>query len=121
MIERVYVAGKLDDGAVGYIQNCARMIRTGEEVRKAGFAVFVPCLDILSGMMSGDLDYKDYFDNSQPWLDVCDAVFLVPGWETSRGTAREIKRAQAAGILVFERLDDLVAHRDQAGEPNEKV
>jgi hypothetical protein len=100
-MKRVYIAGKLNDDACGYIKNMHRMIKWAELVRQAGFAVFVPGLDFLQGVIFGNWEYADYFDNSQAWLDASDAVFLVPGWETSAGTAREIKRAQAHGIPVF--------------------
>jgi hypothetical protein len=107
-MKRVYIAGKLNDDACGYIKNLHRMIVAAERVRKAGFAVFVPCLDILQGIVAGNLGYEDYFDNSQSWLDVSHAVFLTPGWETSKGTAAEIQRAKAQGIPVFSGIDELV-------------
>jgi hypothetical protein len=103
-----YIAGKLNADAVGYIQNVHRMIKTAKEVRDAGFAVYVPCNDFLEGVVCGNFDYADYFDNSQPWLAASDFVFLTPGWETSKGTAREIELAKTMGIPVFDNLDDLV-------------
>ena len=106
-MKRVYVAGKLNDDACGYITNVHQMIVWAEKVRKLGFAVFVPGLDFLQGVVFGNWIYSDYFNNSQSWLDVSDAVFLVPGWETSSGTKREIKRAKANGIPVYSDLDML--------------
>jgi len=105
---RVYVAGKLNADAVGYIQNMHRMIRTAKEVRDEGFAVYVPCNDFLEGLVDGEFDYKDYFDNSQPWLLASQAVFLVPGWEDSKGTAREIELAKSKKIPVFDDLEQMV-------------
>jgi len=106
-MKRVYVAGKLNAEACGYIKNVHNMIIWAEKVRKLGFAVFVPGLDFLQGLVFGNWDYKDYFDNSQPWLDAADAVFLCPDWETSEGTKREIKRASERNIPVFTDLDGL--------------
>lgn len=105
---KVYVAGKLNDDAVGYIKNLNRMIVWSEKVRRKGFAVFVPGIDFLVGLTMGDLEYFDYFSNSQPWLAVADAVFLVPGHQTSKGTQREIEYANSLGIPVFDNLDNLV-------------
>jgi len=101
-MKRIYIAGKLNDEACNYIKNCHRMIVIADMLRKAGFAVFVPCFDILGGMLAGDWEYNHYFDNSQPWLEVADAVVLVPGWETSAGTKREITLAREKGIPVYE-------------------
>ena len=106
-MKKVYVAGKLNDDAVGYIKNMHRMIKTARLVRNAGYAVYVPCVDILEGIVDGNFDYHEYFDNSQPWLLSSDAVFLTPGWETSSGTKREIERAKANNIPVFSSLDDM--------------
>jgi len=106
-MKRVYIAGKLNDDACGYIKNIHRMITWSEKVRKLGFAVYVPGIDFLQGVIFGNWEYADYFNNSQPWLDVSDAVFLVPGWETSEGTKREITRAREHNIPVFTDLDDL--------------
>lgn len=107
-MKKVYIAGKLNGMACDYIKNIHRMIISAEKVRKAGFAVFVPGLDFLQGVVFGNWDYPDYFDNSQPWLDASDAIFLTPGWETSEGTKREIERAKAQNIPVYNDLDTLV-------------
>ncbi len=104
-MKRVYVAGKLNSDACGYIKNIHKMIIWAEKVKKLGFAVFVPGLDFLQGVLFGDWEYSDYFDNSQPWLDSADAVFLVPGWETSEGTKREIERAKKQNIPIYTDLD----------------
>lgn len=106
-MKRVYIAGKLNDMACDYIKNAHRMIIWSEKVRKLGFAVYVPAIDFIQGMVFGNWDYTDYFDNSQAWLDASDAVFLTPGWETSMGTKREIERAKKQNIPVFDDLNEL--------------
>ena len=104
-VYKVYVAGKLNSDACGYIKNIHQMIIWAEKVRKLGFAVFVPGLDFLQGVLFGNWEYSDYFNNSQPWLDSADAIFLVPGWETSEGTKKEIKRAKKQNIPVYSDLN----------------
>lgn len=106
-MKRVYIAGRLNDMACDYIKNVHQMIVTSEQVRKLGFAVYIPGIDFIQGMVFGDWDYADYFDNSQAWLDASDAVFLTPGWETSEGTRREIERAKSQNISVFDDLNEL--------------
>lgn len=105
---KIYVAGKLNDMAVGYIQNAHRMIQWAEYVRKAGFSVYVPAYDFLGGLVCGNWFYEDYFDNSQPWLEAADALFLVPGYEGSNGTKKEIERAKACGVPVFKDIEDMI-------------
>lgn len=106
---RVYIAGKLNDMAVDYLHNVHKMMETAEQVRLAGFSVFVPAIDLLMGIKNGYKNYHDYFDNGQPWLMAADAVFLVPGWETSEGTAAEVITAGKLGIPVFTELSELEA------------
>lgn len=105
----IYIAGKLNDDACNYIKHCHRMIKHARKVRELGFAVMVPCLDILEGLIDGSFDYEDYFQNNIPILSRCDAVSLVPGWETSNGTAREIQIATEKNIPVFKTIKELAA------------
>ena len=105
---KVYVAGKLNDDACGYIQNLHRMILLANAAREAGFAVFVPGIDILQGLLAGNWTYRQYFDNSQPWLRSSDAILVVEeGWRTSTGTLREIETAKTHNIPVFYGFDGL--------------
>lgn len=107
-MKRVYVAGKLNDMTSGYIKNCHDMIMHADAIRRLGFSVFVPCLDLLSGLVAGDYDYKDYFENNMPWLECCDYLYVCPGYETSEGTKREIARAKELGKPVFFSIGTLV-------------
>ena len=107
VIKRVYVAGKINDKAVEYIKNMHNMMMYAEKVRQMGYSVFVPCLDVLMGMMFGCYGYKDYFDNNLCWLEVADIMFVCPGWETSTGTMKEMNRAEELGIPIVYNLEDL--------------
>ncbi len=80
-MKRIYIAGALDSDSTSYIKNLHRMIFWAEKVRKEGYSVYVPGIEFLMGLQNGDWNYNDYFNNSQPWLDVSDAIFVVPGWE----------------------------------------
>lgn len=105
--KKIYIAGALNADAVGYIQNMHRMIIWGRRVQKLGCGTFVPGLDFLAGLVHGDFEYPDYFDNSQPWLEVSDAMFVTPKWENSKGTHKEIERAERLGIPVFYTIESL--------------
>jgi hypothetical protein len=64
-------------------------------------SVYVPCNDFLEGLVDGNFTYEDYFKNSQPWLLASDFVFVCPGWESSKGTKKEIELAGTNGIPIF--------------------
>jgi hypothetical protein len=105
-MKRIYVAGALNSDAVGYIRNLNRMISYSNKLRRKGYSVFVPGLDFLMGLLDGDFDYKDYFENSQSWLAVSNIMFVCPGWESSKGTAKEIEYAKSLGIpIVYNDID----------------
>jgi hypothetical protein len=103
----IYIAGKLNADAVGYLHNVSKMMETAQQVKEAGYSILVPALDLLMGIKFGYESYEDYFDNNMIWVKKSDAVYLTPGWETSKGTAREINIAIEAGIPVFDRLDEM--------------
>lgn len=106
---KVYIAGKLGDNAVNYNINKKKMMFTALEVKKLGFAVYIPCqIESLAAIdKEYNWTYEDYFNNSQPWLEVSDAVLLVPGWETSEGTKKEIALAESLDIPVYKDLNKL--------------
>ena len=82
------------------------------KVKKEGFAVYVPGTDFLMGLVDGNFDYVDYFDNSQPFLLACNYMFVCPGWENSKGTRKEIELAEACGIpVVYNDIDRLKGFR----------
>jgi hypothetical protein len=109
----IYIAGALSDSAVNYLYNVHKMMEVAESVRREGFSVYVPAIDLLMGIKFGYKYYEDYFNNSQPWLVKADGVFLVPGWKQSTGTKREIDLAYKNNIPVFEQLNSMIEYYDK--------
>ena len=101
MKKLIYVAGALRSDIPTYIRNMHNMIKEADKIRRLGFAVIIPCEDILRGLVCGDYEFEDYFENSFIVLERCDAVYVCHGWEKSEGTKKEIKRAEEKGIPVF--------------------
>jgi len=96
---RVYVTGKLRGfTAEEYLRNISRMIKTGERLRKRGISPYLPCLDLLLGIVSGQMHYRDYINLNLPWLRVSDAVLVI---ERSPGTDEEIAMAIRLNIPVY--------------------
>ena len=108
--KKIYVAGPLNAMAVDYLKNVSNMMTEAEHLRRLGFSIYVPAIDLLMGIKFGYTSYNDYFDNSQPWLKAADAVYLCKGWENSKGTKAEMETAMANGIPVFDNPDELVKH-----------
>jgi translation elongation factor EF-Tu-like GTPase len=74
-----------------------------------GCAVYSPGNDFIQGLVSGGMDYTDYVRNTMSFLEVCDAVALVPStWsKNSIGTRNEILRARQLGIPVLYNFDEV--------------
>lgn len=106
-MKKIYIAGALNADAVGYVQNIHTMIKYADKVRRKGYAVFVPCLDMLMGICFGDYTYYDYFDNNQEFLKVCDAMLVCPNSENSKGTQMEIEIARTYDIPVFYNVEEI--------------
>ena len=112
-MHRVYVAGAYSaDNVIGVLDNIREGMRVSTEVLLSGYAPFCPWLDFHFQLMlrpDERLSVSDYYSYSLAWLDVCDAMILVHGWENSKGTLKEIERAKELGIQIFHSIDELKA------------
>lgn len=109
-MKRIYIAGKYNDkDIVSCLANIRRGIEMGAYLMQQGDAVYCPFLDYQFALTSqGSFLTKEQFQaNSMAWVEVSDALLILPGWETSGGTKREIARAEDLGIPVFYDLEGL--------------
>ena len=53
------------------------------------------------------LRYEQYLDLDMELLKICDAIYLMPGWEGSKGANREYGYALGSGMKVIKSLEDL--------------
>lgn len=112
-VDKIYIAGALNSDACGYIANLSRMTKFANKIMRLGNAVFSPGNDFIQGLVSGKLQYEDYYNNSQELLRSSDAMFVVPGSENSEGVAKERVVAEMLGIPVFDTIEELVAFNNR--------
>ena len=112
-IKRVYVAGPYSsDNVITMLNNIRDGMRAGVEVLLAGFSPWVPWHDFHHQLMLRDgeqLSVDDYYQYSLSWLEVSDAILMLPGWEKSRGSVAERNHAKELGIPVFYSISQLKA------------
>jgi len=116
----VYVAGKLSDMPVGYLRNMRCMMGYAHRISRLGLAIAVPCLDY-SMALAHNLEIDEFMGNNLEIMLRCDAVALVPGWETSVGTKMEIDIAGARGIPIlydYEAVGVYAAHHSREHDPD---
>ena len=113
MIYYVYVAGPISKGDV--FANIRLGIDTGAELRKLGFAPFVPHYDYPAYMWRNDVwDYETVLANDFDWIMKCDAILRLPG--ESAGADREVAFANEQKIPVYFSVSDLLDARDEAND-----
>jgi hypothetical protein len=100
----VYVAGPLNGTAVEYIKNVGRMCREALSVLAKGHSPFVPCLDLLLGILHGGMEYEEYAESNLLWVAKADVVYALG---RSPGTDREIAYAAGHGVPVVWCIDQL--------------
>lgn len=101
----VYIAGPLNaPTAVDYIKNVHAMLKIANQIRIRGHCCFIPCLDILLGVTVGDMEYDDYFNNSQLWLKRADAMYFM---KESPGASRELVTALENGLTVYTTMNEV--------------
>ena len=106
-ITKVYVAGAYSaDNIIDCLKNIGRGEYYAAKIFMMGFAPFCPWHDKDFVIKNWDKDFtvKMFYDYSLAWLDVSDCIFLVPGWEESKGTLSEIERAKYLNLSIFDDL-----------------
>jgi len=108
MTPLIYVAGRYrapTRSAIAANIEAARQV--GIHAARLGWYPVIPHCN--TAHMELDVDRHDDFwlAGTLELMTRCDAVVLVPGWETSAGTAGEIAKADQIGLTVFRDLDGL--------------
>ena len=106
---KIYVAGPYTGSTLEEIEdNVRRAMEAGLKIWKKGHFPYIPHLthwpDILSRELNIEMDWKDYMNWHAPWVDHCDALFLLA---ESRGALLEFNRAKEEGKEVFHSIDEI--------------
>ena len=109
-MKRIYVAGAYSaNNVLDVLKNIGRGERLAAEVFRAGFAPFCPWHD--KGYIIQEPDFKYtvemFYEYSIAWLKVSEGLILVPAWEKSAGTLRELEIADSLNIPVFYDIREL--------------
>lgn len=102
--KKIYVAGKYSaDNILAVLENIRVGTKACAAILKSGHVPFCPWLDYQFHFYEPTLTVADYQRYSMEWLKCCDEVFVLNGWERSKGTRAEIDLAIEMDIpIIFE-------------------
>lgn len=119
MKKRIYVAGPLSPKgrradashpAIEYLFNVRDMVQFSVALMLKGWSVYCPAIDfqLFLGLPQGAVvDEPMIKAMSLDWLEVSDAIFMMPGWEKSTGSVEELRLAADLGLDEYYRLEDV--------------
>lgn len=100
-VKVVYIAGRYRGPTAWDVdQNITAAKAVAARVWAAGFVALCPHTN--SAHMEGAATNEQFLAGTLELLRRCDAVVLVPGWESSRGTLAEVAEANRLGLPVFD-------------------
>lgn len=98
---RVYISGPIT-GVPDYMENFEL---AEKELIEKGFAVVNPAK--INYGMPEDMAYEEYMEIDIRLIDLCDAIYMIRGWEMSRGANREYGYALGKGKVIMGHLEKL--------------
>lgn len=96
---RVYISGPVT-GTNDYIE---RFANAEEKLKMEGYAVYNPAY--ANSFMPEGTTYEEYMKVAFTLLSMADAIYLLKGWEESRGANQEYGYALAKELIVMRECD----------------
>ncbi len=97
---RIYISGAITNNSK-YFSDFAK---AQTKLYNKGYSVINPAL--VAQVLPDNLEHEDYMHVDFALLDLCDAIYMLEGWEQSAGANREYGYALAKGkAIIFEQED----------------
>ena len=93
---KIYLSGAIT-GITDYME---RFQAAEEKLIQDGHTVFNPAA--VNSMMPAGTIYEEYMRVSFTLLDMCDAIYMMRGWQDSKGANREYGYALGKDMIIVE-------------------
>lgn len=97
---RIYISGSIT-GTERYRE---RFMEAEARLNKKGYRVINPAE--LSAVMPQDTNYEEYMTVCMAALSTAQAIYMLEGWENSRGANRELGYALGKKMTVYYQSDE---------------
>lgn len=95
MDARIYLSGAIT-GTTDYMD---RFCKAEKELTEKGYVVINPAK--VNSMMPVETTYEEYMKMSMTMLDMCDYIYMLKGWQQSRGANREYGYALGTDKVIM--------------------
>ena len=102
-MKRVYIAGAYTAADyLGVEDNIAAARRVAAQLASKGIGFFCPHMNSAHfEAITPDVPPDFWYELDLRFLDACDALLLIEGWEDSKGSRAEKEHAEKRGMPVF--------------------
>lgn len=92
---KIYISGKIS----GTRDFRNRFQKAEDHLKKDGWDVINPVA--IGDLLPPSTTYKQFMEIDLKLLTMCDAVYMIPGWEESEGAKTEKQLAEALGLVIL--------------------
>lgn len=92
---KIYLSGSIT-GTTDYLD---RFEKAEKELTEKGYVVINPAK--VNAMMPVETTYEEYMKMSMTMLDMCDYIYMLKGWQQSRGANREYGYALGTDKVIM--------------------